>query len=107
MVEGEEEGSGRYKVSYSLARCNPIDNFTKRIGRAVARGRFEKHRQWVDILSFIVEAADPKGVREIVIARMEEICKDELESIRDLHVAHCDALLRKYATLIRRGAITS
>lgn len=30
-------------VSYNIARCCPTDNFCRRIGRNIARGRLEKH----------------------------------------------------------------
>jgi hypothetical protein len=30
-------------VYYAVARCSPKDNYNKRIGRAIATGRFDKH----------------------------------------------------------------
>lgn len=99
--------SGRYEVSYSLARCNPVDNFTKRIGRQIARGRFEKRRELGDVMTYLVEAPDFETARERVIERMDQVCHSELEAIKDLHDARIGGLARKYMRLIREGVITT
>jgi len=97
----------QYLVQYSVARCNPIDNFQKRIGRAIARGRFEKQRDYGDVISYLVEAPDPEAARELVIKRMEQVCIGELESIKDLHELRIGGLVRKYVHLIKQGVITA
>lgn len=96
----------RYKVSYSLARCNPVDNFQKRIGRSIAKGRFDTRRDFEDVQTYLVEAPDFESARELVIKRMEQICHGELEAIRDLHELRIGGLVRKYVSLIRDGVIT-
>lgn len=105
MVEVLPEN--KYMVSYSLARCNPIDNFTKRIGRTIARGRFEKRREFGDVLTYLVEAPDSESARELVIKRMEQVCHGELEAIKDLHELRIGGLVRKYVNMIRGGVITT
>jgi len=96
----------RYLISYSLARCNPIDNFEKRRGRSIAQGRFEKRRNCGDVTTYMVEAPDPEAARGIVIRRMEKVCLGELDAMRDLHALRIGELMRKYTQLIREGIIT-
>ena len=83
----------RYLISYSLARCNPIDNF-------------EKRRNCGDVTTYMVEAPDPEAARGIVIRRMEKVCLGELDAMRDLHALRIGELMRKYTQLIREGIIT-
>lgn len=97
----------KFLVSYSLARCNPIDNFQKRLGRQIARGRFEKRREFRDVLTYMVEAPDFEAARELVIKRMDQVCNAELEAIKDLHELRIGGLVRKYVNLIRDGVITA
>lgn len=96
----------RYEVSYSIARCNLLDNFTKRIGRRIAKGRYEMRRAFGDVMTYLVEAPDCESARELVIKRMDQICSGELDAIHDLHELRIGALIRRYSSLIREGIIT-
>lgn len=96
----------RYEVAYSVARCNPIDNFTRRTGRTIALGRFQKRRRFEDVMTYLVEAPDSDKARELVVRRMDAICNAELEAIEDLHQLRIGGLVRKYEHLIRTGRVT-
>jgi hypothetical protein len=41
FVESDPDKDGNRHIVYTMAKCNPVDNFSKKIGRTICKNRLE------------------------------------------------------------------
>jgi len=98
--EMKKTDTKQWTVSYTLALCNPIDTFSKRMGRQIAKGRFDKDRHG-GVLSFHIEADDVKEMRDFAIKRMDMLCRFELNELMGRHDVKIQNHVRAYERALR------
>jgi hypothetical protein len=80
---GYEEAvvNDKTRILYTMARCNPLDNFNKHVGRVICEGRFRKNKE-VDEVS-IPAGLHRNAVREILVEKYYEQVEAFQHSVRE------------------------
>lgn len=90
-----------YHVCYTVAACSLCDNFNRRIGRNISKGRFNKGKH----LDFYFHANSWGEAKEQAMEKIQNICDLELENIMDRYHNALNSMVRRYRDRLVDGGL--